>query len=85
MNNINLIHGDCIEEMQKLIGDGVKVDLILTDLPYGTTQCKWDTIIPFESMWECITQLTYENTPILLFGQEPFSSHLRLSNLKNYS
>lgn len=84
MNNTKLIHGDCITEMKKLIDDDVKVDLILTDLPYGTTQCKWDTIIPFEPMWECITQLTYENTPILLFGQEPFSSHLRLSNLKNY-
>lgn len=84
MNNTKLIHGDCITEMKKLIDDGVKVDLILTDLPYGTTQCKWDSIISFEPMWECITQLTYENTPILLFGQEPFSSHLRLSNLKNY-
>lgn len=60
------------------------MDLILTDLPYGTTRCKWDSIIPFEPMWDCINQLSKERTPILLFGQEPFSSHLRLSNLKNY-
>ena len=63
---------------------GVKVDLILTDLPYGTTQCKWDSIIPFEPMWERINQLSKERTPSVLFGTEPFSSHLRLSNLKNY-
>ena len=48
---MQLIQGDCIEEMQKLIDKDVKVDLILTDLPYGTTSCKWDNIIPFESMW----------------------------------
>ena len=84
MVNMKLIHGDCLEEMSNLIGEGQKVDLILTDLPYGTTQCKWDSIIPFEPMWECINQLSKERTPVLLFGQEPFSSHLRLSNLKNY-
>ena len=84
MVNINLIQGDCIEEMQKLIDDGVKVDLILTDPPYGTTACKWDTVIPFEDMWECLHGLCNPTTPIILFGTEPFSSHLRLSNLKNY-
>ena len=70
--------------MQKLIKENVKFDLILTDLPYGTTQCKWDTIIPFNEMWECIHRLTYSTTPVILFGNEPFSSHLRLSNLKEY-
>ena len=71
--------------MQKLIKENVKFDLILTDLPYGTTQCKWDSIIPFEPMWEYANQLKRnKNTPILLFGNEPFSSHLRLSNLKQY-
>ena len=79
-----LIHGDCLEEMQKLIDEGVKVDLILTDLPYGTTQCRWDNIIPFEPMWDCIHQLIHQKTPVLLFGQEPFSSHLRMSNLKEF-
>ena len=81
---IKLIHGDCIEQMNILIDEGVKVDLVLTDLPYGTTKCKWDNIIPFEPMWNCINKLSHDNTPSLLFGQEPFSSHLRLSNLDNY-
>ena len=53
----NLIHGDCLEEMDKLIADGVKVDLILTDPPYGTTACKWDSIIPFEPMWNRLNVL----------------------------
>ena len=79
-----LIQGDCLEVMQSLIDDGVKVDMVLTDPPYGTTACKWDSIIPFEPMWECLNGLTYDNTPIVLFGSEPFSSTLRMSNIKNY-
>lgn len=79
-----LINGDCLEEMDKLIEQGIKVDLILTDLPYGTTNCKWDNIIPFDEMWERIHQLTYETTPSILFCDEPFSSFLRLSNLDEY-
>ena len=70
--------------MPQLIEQGIKVDLILTDLPYGTTQCKWDNLIPFEPMWECVNQLSYDTTPCILFGSEPFSSRLRLSNLDNY-
>ena len=81
---IRLIQGDCIQVMNDLIRENVKVDLVLTDLPYGTTQCKWDNIINYEDMWNCIEQLTYPTSPILLFGNEPFSSHLRLSNLKDY-
>lgn len=79
-----LIHGDCLEEMDKLIRIGQKVDLILTDPPYGTTNCKWDSIIPFEEMWDCLNQLKKETTPIILFGNEPYSSKVRLSNIKNY-
>ena len=82
--SVKLIHGDCIEEMQKLIDDDVKVDLVLTDVPYGTTGCKWDNVIPFDKMWNCLNGLTYDNTPIALFGSEPFSSCLRMSNIKNY-
>lgn len=70
--------------MKKLAEEDVKVDLVLTDLPYGTTACKWDNVIPFDEMWRCLDNLTYDTSPIVLFGQEPFSSHLRLSNLKNY-
>jgi len=84
MSEVKLIQGDCITEMQKLIDEGVKVDMVLTDPPYGTTACKWDSIIPFESMWECLNGLTYDNTPVALFGSEPFSSYLRLSNIQNY-
>ena len=81
---IRLIQGDCIEEMEKLIDDDIKVDMVLTDPPYGTTACKWDSVIPFEHMWKCLNGLTYDNTPIVLFGSEPFSSNLRMSNIYNY-
>jgi len=84
MSEVKLINGDCIKEMQKLIDDGVKVDMVLTDPPYGTTSCKWDSIIPFDMMWECLDNITNINTPIALFGSEPFSSYLRLSNIQNY-
>ena len=76
-----LIHGDCLEEMMKLANDGVKVDMILTDPPYGTTRNKWDTIIPLDKMWECINKLTYERTPVLLFSQLPFTVTLCNSNM----
>lgn len=83
-SNIDLIQGDCIDEMQKLIDKKVKVDLILVDLPYGTTACKWDNIIPFEPMWDCFNQLSKPKTPVVLFGSEPFSTKLRNSNLENF-
>lgn len=70
--------------MEKLIKDGVKVDMILTDPPYGTTACKWDSVIPFQEMWNRINSLTNENSPILLFGSQPFTSELIHSNIKNF-
>ena len=60
------------------------IDMILTDLPYGTTKCKWDILIPFKSLWEQYNRIIKSNGAILLFGQEPFSSLLRMSNLKDY-
>lgn len=60
------------------------IDMIFCDLPYGTTQCKWDTIIPFEPLWEQYNRIIKDNGAIVLFGSEPFSSTLRLSNLKYY-
>jgi len=60
------------------------IDMILCDLPYGTTACKWDTIIPFESLWEQYKRIIKDNGCIALFGTEPFSSLLRLSNLKQF-
>lgn len=79
---IKLMHGDCLELM-KGIPDG-SVDLVLTDPPYGTTACKWDSVIPFEPMWEQLHRITKDNGAIVLFGSEPFSSALRMSNIKNY-
>ena len=70
--------------MDELIKYNIKVDAIITDPPYGTTQCKWDSIIPFESMWERINKINKENGCIALFGSEPFSSMLRCSNIKHY-
>jgi site-specific DNA-methyltransferase (adenine-specific) len=79
-----LLQGDCLEGMQKMIDKNMKFDAIITDIPYGTTACKWDTIIPFDKMWECLKNLRKENSPIVLFGSEPFSSLLRCSNLKEF-
>jgi len=70
--------------MDKLIKDGVKVDAIITDQPYGTTACSWDSIIPFDQMWFRLNKLIKPNGAIVLFGSEPFSSALRMSNIKNY-
>jgi site-specific DNA-methyltransferase (adenine-specific) len=70
--------------MDRLIEDGVKVDSIITDPPYGTTACKWDSVIPFDEMWLRLNKLIKPNGAIVLFGSEPFSSALRMSNIKNY-
>src|SRR5690554_3004645 len=82
MKNIKLLHGDCLELMKE-IPDG-SVDAIITDPPYGTTACKWDSVIPFEPMWEQLKRIIKPNGVVALFGQEPFSSALRLSNPKWY-
>ena len=82
--NINLFNSDCLEVMDKLIEQGVTVDAIITDPPYGTTACKWDSVIPFEDMWERLNKIIKPNGAIVLFGSEPFSSALRMSNIKNY-
>jgi site-specific DNA-methyltransferase (adenine-specific) len=79
-----VIQGDCLEEMDKLIEQGVVVDAIITDPPYGTTACRWDSVIPFEPMWERLNKLIKPNGAIVLFGSEPFSSALRMSNIKMY-
>lgn len=79
---IKLMQGDCLE-LLKTIPDG-SVDLILTDPPYGTTACKWDSVIPFEPMWAELKRIIKPNGAIVLFGSEPFSSALRMSNIKQY-
>lgn len=73
---------ECIEGMKKL--PNKSVDMILCDLPYGTTACKWDTVIPFEPLWDQYNRVIKDNGAIVLFGREPFSSYLRMSNIKNY-
>jgi DNA modification methylase len=82
MSKIELIQGECLEKM-KDIPDG-SVDLVLTDPPYGTTACKWDSVIPFEPMWAQLHRIIKGNGAIVLFGSEPFSSALRMSNIKRY-
>jgi DNA modification methylase len=79
---IDLRLGDCIEVM-KTIEDN-SIDAIITDPPYGTTQCKWDNPIPFNLMWEQLNRIIKPNGAIVLFGSEPFSSSLRMSNIKNF-
>ena len=75
---------DCLEKMDELIAEWVKVDAIITDPPYWTTACKWDTVIPFDKMWERLNKLIKPNWAIVLFGSEPFSSALRMSNITQY-
>ena len=77
-----LYNDDCIEAM-KGIPEG-SIDLVLTDPPYGTTACKWDSVIPFEPMWKELKRITKPKSAIVLFGQEPFSSYLRISNIEWY-
>ena len=84
MSEYKLYQGDCLEVMDKLIEEGVKMDMILTDPPYGTTACKWDSIIPFDEMWERIDKLIKPNGAVVLFGNEPFTSKLICSNLKGF-
>ena len=84
MNNISLYNGDCLEIMDNLIQQGIEVDAIITDPPYGSTSCSWDLIIPFNEMWNCVKNIRKPNAVVCLFGNEPFSSLLRESNLKEY-
>ena len=79
---LELLQGDCLEVM-KGIPDG-SIDAIITDPPYGTTACKWDSVIDFELMWEQLNRIIKPNGAIVLFGSEPFSSALRMSNIKMY-
>lgn len=83
-NNYELYKGDCLEIMDQLIEHGIKVDAIITDPPYGTTSCRWDQVIPFDEMWKRLNALTRPNTPIILFGKQPFTSELIHSNIKDF-
>ena len=79
---IKLINGNCLEEM-KDIPDG-SVDMILCDLPYGTTACKWDSVIPFEPLWEQYRRIAKKNAAIVLTASQPFTSALVMSNPREF-
>lgn len=82
MSKIKLIHGDCLEKM-KDIPDG-SIDLVLTDPPYGTTACKWDSVIPFAPMWEQLKRVTKKNGAVVFTTSNPFTSALLMSNPKMF-
>lgn len=79
---IDLRCGDCLELMKDI--PDKSIDMILCDLPYGVTACKWDTIIPFEPLWEQYNRIIKDNGAIILFGSEPFTAELIHSNIKNF-
>ena len=90
---MNLIHGDCIKEMQELINNNTKVDLILTDPPYGTIKglsiynkkdTEWDETLPTDTLFELTKQLLRINGTLILFSQEPYTSHLRSNTIYNF-
>ena len=83
MSNINLMQGDCLERMKE-IADG-SVDMILTDPPYGTTACKWDSIISLEPMWEQLERIIRPNGMIVMTASQPFTTKLIASNIENFS
>lgn len=77
----NIIYNeDCLDGMKRIPEGGV--DCIICDLPYGTTACKWDSLIPFEPLWEQYRRVCKKGAPIILFGSEPFSTRIRISNLE---
>lgn len=83
MIELNKIYNeDCLKGMKR-IPDG-SVDCVICDLPYGTTACAWDSVIPFDKLWEQYRRIIKRNAPIVLFGNEPFSTFLRVSNIKNW-
>jgi site-specific DNA-methyltransferase (adenine-specific) len=82
MERNKVFHGDCLEMMCDI--PDKSVDMILCDLPYGSLKCAWDVVIPFEPLWEQYKRVIKPNGAIVLFGNEPFSSALRMSNIKQY-
>lgn len=80
IGNATLYLGDCRDILPTL----PKVDAVIADIPYGTTRCGWDAVIPFDEMWAALSHVTARGTPVVLFGAEPFSSLLRMSNLRQF-
>ena len=82
MSDIQLFHGDCLELMKNL--PDKSVHMICCDLPYGTTACKWDVVIPFEPLWEQYLRVCTENAAIVLTASQPFTSMLIMSNIQMF-
>lgn len=80
--DVKLIHGDCLEVMKSIPAGSV--DMILCDLPYGTTACKWDTVIPFEPLWAQYRRIAKRNAAIVLTASQPFTTTLIASNIKMF-
>ena len=83
--DIVFYRGEALKIMDDLIDKGIKVDAVITDLPYGTTACKWDQVIPFDEMWKRLKLLTKERSPIVMTASQPFTSALIMSNVKYFS
>lgn len=79
---MQLLHGDCLELMKDI--SDKSIDMILCDLPYGSTQNRWDNVIPFSSLWTDYNRIIKDNGAIVLFGQGGFSAELITSNMKMY-
>lgn len=75
----NVLHGDCLDVMKNI--EDNSIDMVLCDLPYGTLKCSWDSIINYEKLWEQYIRICKEKSPIILFGSQPFTSTLIVSNL----
>tara|TARA_Y100000310_G_scaffold320427_1_gene376864 strand:+ start:338 stop:1060 length:723 start_codon:yes stop_codon:yes gene_type:complete len=79
---INLMQGDCLEKMKEI--ESGSVDMVLTDPPYGTTTCKWDSIIPLEPMWDQLKRIIKPNGAIVMTASQPFTSVLIASNINMF-
>ena len=76
--------GDCLEVLKAFAAEGLKADMVLTDLPYGTTACKWDTIIDLSKMWEQLYRICKADSAMLFTAQQPFTTTLAASNLRHF-
>ena len=81
-DSIWLMKGDCLERMKEI--ESGSVDMVLADVPYGTTQCKWDSIIPLEPMWEQLKRIIKPNGAIVMTASQPFTTTLISSNMKMF-
>ena len=81
---IQLFNDECLHKLDELLKNNIKVNSIICDIPYGTTSCAWDEVIPLNDMWSLLNQIVDANAPIVLFSSQPFTSKLIVSNIDNY-